>query len=236
MMPADSQKLIITHSILIGVTPLIPVPLVDDFAKAYLQRRLVRRMIASAGLELDEVGVRTLADDRGEGCLWGCLVSVTLGLVKRIFRKVFFFLEWKRTLDLVCRSYYHAYLLDVVVANGWCAPAGPRTPAEVRSAIDEVCRSAPIKPLEHAIRVTFDHSKSLLKGAAAAMHRSVQRIVGKSSSAELEEAIERVEEQEEREIEGVAANLQRAIAAIPEEHFRRLREQLAQRLGFRQNC
>ena len=228
-MPADNQNLIITHSILIGVTPLIPIPLADDLARTYLQRRLVRKIIASAGLQLEEATIQTLADDRGEGCLWGCLVSITLGLAKAVFRKVFFFLEWKRAVDLVSRTYYHGYLVDVVFTNGWYART--RTPAEVRAAIDEVCRTAPIKPLEHAVKLTFGQSKSLLKSAARAMQRNVRRVFRKSTPAEVEQAIEKMEQQKEQEIERMAASLRRGISAIPEEHFRRLREQLALRLG-----
>ncbi|HEU4389642.1 MAG TPA: hypothetical protein VFV34_17690 [Blastocatellia bacterium] len=234
-MPGDNTKQIATYSILIGVTPLIPVPLVDDIARTYLQRRLVRRLIASAGFQLDEQSVQTLADDRGDGCLWGCVVSITSGLIKRLFRKVFFFLEWKRSIDLVSRSYHHGYLLDVVFSRGWCAPAGPRTPIEVRTAIDEVCRTAPVKPLEHAVKVTFEQSKSLLKRAAGSIGRGARRTIHRSTRAELEMALENAEQQKEREIEPVATRLQQAIAAIPEEHFRRLREELSLRLGIHQD-
>ena len=44
MPEAGNQKLIITHAVLTGLTPLIPVPIVDDLVKSYFQRRLVREV------------------------------------------------------------------------------------------------------------------------------------------------------------------------------------------------
>ncbi len=163
-----NQRTITMHAVLIGLTPLIPVPFVDDVVKGYFQRRLVRTLAAAHGRELSAEDVATLTEDRGGGCLKGCLGQVFIFPLKMIFRKVFFFLEWKRAVDLTSHSYHQGYLLDYSLREGWLAAHTPhaKSSMEVRNAIEEVCRDAPIKPVESAIKISFNQSKSMLKAGA----------------------------------------------------------------------
>src|SRR5262245_48986903 len=94
-----NQKLILSHAVLIGLTPLIPIPFVDDLVKSYFQRRMVRKLSAIYGKILSDQEIKTLADDPDQGCLWGCLSNVLLFPLKLLFRLIFFFLEWKRAVD-----------------------------------------------------------------------------------------------------------------------------------------
>jgi hypothetical protein len=43
------QHVLVTHAVLTGLTPLIPVSLVDDLVKSYFRKRLVRTLAASVG-------------------------------------------------------------------------------------------------------------------------------------------------------------------------------------------
>ena len=231
---STNQKQIITHAVLAGLTPLIPIPFVDDMVKTYFQRRLVRNLIASQGQSLSEQEIKTLADDRG-GCFAGCIGSIVLYPAKKIFRKIFFFLEWKRAVDIVGHLYYHGYLLDYALQNHFVAPAGPRNAIETRNAIDSVLKQVNTSLIERAVWGTFNQSKAALKGAAGLLQRSLRRVMGRRPSEELvAQAIEEVGQQEEREIEGVVARLQKAIDDIPAEHFNRLREQFATALNINQ--
>jgi hypothetical protein len=95
-----------------------------------------------------------------------------------------------------------------------------------------VCREAPVKPLESAVGATFRGSKSVLVGAAGVLERALRRrATPRPDPREVAEAVESVESEEERRIEGVTRGLQGAIANIPDEHFRLLRERLDARLG-----
>ncbi len=226
-----NQTLIITHAVLAGLTPLIPIPFVDDLVKTYFQRRLVRGLAASYGQSISEQDIKTLSDDRG-GCLSGCLGTIILYPLKAISRKILFFLEWKRAVDIVSRLYYHGYLLDYCFQNQWITPAGPRYAIEARNAVDEVLRRLNTSLIERAVRAVFRQSRSVIKGAARLLQRSLQRVAGKPSEARVAEAVEAIEEQEEREIEGIVARLQVSIAGIPAEHFESLRGQLAAALNL----
>ena len=226
----NSQRTIITHAVLIGLTPLIPVPVVDDLAKSYFQRRMVRSLAAMRGRQLGAEDVDTLATDRGGGgCLRGCL-TVIVYPIKKIFRKIFFFLELKRAVDLTSGAFHHGYLVDYLFAEWDALGAGAKSTAEVRDAIDAVCREAPIKPLESAVGATFRQSKNVLAAGARLLEGSFRRITGRADEQQVARAVESVEAEEEREIEGIVNRLQNSVNNIPPGHFENLRAQLAARL------
>ena len=109
-----------------------------------------------------------------------------------------------------------------------------RGAAAVREAIEAVCRDSPIKPVESAVGGTFRQSKRVLNSAASLLAQALRRITaaGRPDEKQVARAIETVEPAEEREIETVVARMQKAIAGVPEEHFRSLRAQLDARLGL----
>src|ERR1043165_6899627 len=84
------QRGLVTHAVLVGLTPLVPVPLLDDLVKNYFRRRMVRGLAAAAGRSLNEKELDALAAEKERGCLTGCVVAVLVYPVKAIFRKVFY--------------------------------------------------------------------------------------------------------------------------------------------------
>jgi hypothetical protein len=227
-----NQRQIILHAVLAGLTPLIPVPFVDDLVKAYFKRRLVRKLALAYELFLNDQEIKTLADDADSGCLMGCLTTVVVYPLKAIFRKIFFFQEWKRAIDIVSYTYYQGFLIDAALGENWLKPAGMRRPEEVRAAIDNILLQLNTSLIERAVRGIFEQSKTALKGAARLLQSGLRSLRGKPSEAQVAEAIEGLAEKEEREIEGVIGQLQNAINAMPDEHFERLKVQLAQALSF----
>lgn len=229
-----NQRNIITHAVLVGLTPLIPLPFVDDLVKGYFQRRLVRSLAAAHDRQLSQEDIAVLTEDRGSGCLGGCLGQVFILPLKLIFRKIFFFLEWKRAVDLASHTYHQGYLLDYALGEGWLAAARPSVKAtsvvEMRTAIDEVCRESPVKPVETAIKAAFSQSKSMLRAGAKVLEQAFRRVTGRPDEVQLAETVSAVETKETQVIEGVVSRLQKSIEAIPDEHFRNLRARLAARL------
>jgi hypothetical protein len=225
------QHVLVTHAVLTGLTPLIPVPLVDDLVKNYFRKRLVRNLAAGAGRVLTDEELNTLASEGEGGCLRGCATTVLVYPLKAVFRKVFYFLEWKRAVDLTSRTYHFGYLVGHALRRREGAPSlldahGARA---VNAAIEAVCREAPIKPLESAVGGTFRKSKGGLRAAAALLSRSLRR--QQPQPERVAEAIESVEPEEARELQPVVTRLQRSLASVPEDHFRALRDQLEARLG-----
>jgi hypothetical protein len=221
---SGKQKLIITHALLTGLTPLIPVPIVDDLVKSYFQRRLVRQLARVYAINPTEQEVRTLADDPSSGCLTGCLGGALLLPFKLIFRKLFFFLEWKRAADTVSRTFHQGYLLDCALQLGWYPDQ--RNATDVRGAIDAVCREVGTGPVERAVSATLAQSKTTLISAANLLQRSLSSISGRPDAERVASAAEAVEAEEEREMEGVIEKLQKSIQSVPEGYFNNLRARL----------
>jgi hypothetical protein len=225
------QHVLVTHAVLTGLTPLIPVPLVDDLVKNYFRKRLVRSLAASAGRALGEEELDALASERGSGCLRGCIGTAVVYPLKAVFRKIFYFLEWKRAVDLTSRTYHFGYLVGHALRRRGGGPSllDAHGALAVSQAIEAVCREAPIKPLESAVGGTFRKSKDVLRAAAALLSRSLRRQPPRPER--VAEAIESVEPEEERELKPVVTRLQGSLASVPEEHFRSLRDQLEARLA-----
>jgi len=230
----ERQRNIVTYALLAGLTPLIPVPLLDDLAKNYFRKRLVRGVAEGAGRRLSEEELGALSAEQERGCVTGCLITALVYPLKAVFRKLFYFLEWKRAADLTSRTYHFGYLVAYAMRPraGGASALDLRGAKAVGEAIEAVCREAPIKPLESAVGGTFRQSRRALKGAAALLSSALRRVTGGARAEQVAEAIESVEPQEERELDPVVARLQRSIANVPEEHFRSLRRNLDARLGL----
>src|SRR5687767_2663958 len=96
--PAESQqrRTIATYAVLVGLTPLIPVPFVDDVVEGALVRRFVGALSASRGVTLSDAEVRALSFGSDGGVFKKIARGVFVYPLKKLFRKTFFFLEGKR--------------------------------------------------------------------------------------------------------------------------------------------
>lgn len=228
---SSNQRTIVTYAVLAGLTPLIPIPFVDDLAKAYFKRRMVRLIAKSRNQLFDNEQIKTLADDKDSGCLLGCLTAVTIYPLKKIFRKIFFFLEWKRAIDTVSHTYYQGYLIDYALNEQWIAPYGPAPAEKIRSGLDTVLRQTNTSLIERAVVETFKQSKSALKNAAGLMKRALGRLPRRAPEDQVERAIESIEREEEREVEGAVNQLMKSINSLPSDHFERIKALLAAELN-----
>lgn len=223
-----NQQLITSHAVLIGLTPFIPIPFVDDLAKSYFQRRMVRKIAASYGFTLESKDIKTLADDESGGCLSGCLGTILLYPLAKIFRKIFFFLEFKRVIDTVSRAYHHGFLIDHMCEQGWQPPHYDAK--QMRAAIDATLKETGTKPIENAVGAVFSQSKDVVKNAAEVLRQAFERLTGKSDEQTVAAAAESAEAAEEREITTLTTRLDSAFASVPPDYFQRLRARLAKHL------
>lgn len=227
------QRGLVTHAVLVGLTPLIPVPLLDDVVKNYFRRRMVRGLAAASGRDLSDADLDALASEQERGCLTGCLYTVLVYPLKAIFRKVFYFLEIKRAVDLASRTYHFGYVISYALRPraGGASPLDLYGAKAVNEAAQAACLEAPIKPVEAAIGGTFRKSRNVLRGAAALLASSLRRAPGRAQAERVAQAIEEVEPEEERELEPVVTRIQRSIASVPDEHFRDLLARFDARLA-----
>ncbi|MBI4854716.1 MAG: hypothetical protein HY819_23210 [Acidobacteria bacterium] len=217
-----SSEIITSHSILTGLTPIIPIPFADDLAKSYFQERLVRKLAESYGQSLSNEDLKILAREEKKGCLPGCLTTILFYPIKKLFRKIFFFLEWKRAIDTVSRSYHRGYLLEYSLEEKMLKPKGLYSADEIKNAIEATCLEVGTNPIEKAVKATFDRSKEAVKDVAETLLKSISQIRGNPSDEDLQKAVQNAESAETRT--GVNAQLEQALVTISPDYFQHLKE------------
>lgn len=224
-----NQTLIASHAVLAGMTRFIPVPFVDDMVQSYVLRRLVRRLAESYGVTLGEEDAEALGPEPNTGC-GGCLLSAVIYPLKWLLRKVFFFLEIKRSADLLSRVYHRGVLVEYAMQQKWIGLDAGRPAADVRRAIDEVLREAPIRPVEEAAKLTFRQFTGPFKSAVRLLRSATSGLTKESSADEVENVLETLPPEERKQFDGLVASLVGKINAIPSEHFEAMRAAFDKRM------
>lgn len=171
-----NQLTIITYAVLIGLTPLIPIPILDDLVKSFFSKNLVRSLASAYRFALSEGEVVALAEDRGQGCVNGCLIGMIEYIVKRVLRKIIFVLEWRRTINLVTQAYYVGYLMDYAFQQGLYTSGNVEQAMQLRSAIERARGGANTNLVKRIVRASFDQSRALVLTAAQQIANSLRDI------------------------------------------------------------
>ncbi len=221
---------IVQYAVLVALTPLVPVPFLDDIVKNYLQRKMVRKLGESYQYNFSEAEIKVLADEESGGCLKGCLSMIIMYPFKKIFRKVFFFLEWKRAIDLASYTLHHGILIDYAMSEGWCAPASLKSAAEVRAAVDTVLREVNTKPLEAVLKAAFNQSKNLIVDAANVMKEQLQLLSGKKDEESVALVLQKMEPEERNRLDSIADSVLNSFKTLPSDYFTNLKERLKAKL------
>lgn len=222
-MAGVGQRELLLHAVLVGLTPLIPIPFLDDAVKAAIERRLVRRIAAARGRRLDADEARALTEEPSGNLLVSIGKGIVLFPFKLIFRKLFVVLEVKRASDEASKTYHRGYLFDVVLHNDVLAPNGPHTPAQVREALEKVVDASAVSPLGRSLAGVFEGSRAMLVQLARSLRRERR--------SSVDHAVEEVATRAEGAFGSVLDRMAAAVAAVPAEHFDGLREHLARELG-----
>lgn len=105
---------------LAGLSVLIPVPFVDDAFETFFRRRIPGAVARSRGRTLSPE-VRAALEDEDAAGRGGCAalpVRLTIGLLKRLSRKLLYFLTVKQASDRVSYYWHRAFLMDHMLASG----------------------------------------------------------------------------------------------------------------------
>ena len=214
-----------------ALTPLIPLPFVDDMVQARLERRMVRQLAEAHGLRIWEEEIRILAEGPKRNVVAGIAKGVVLAPVKRILRKVFIVLLGKKMIDVATRTYHVGWMIDLAFARGWCSPVGPHRAREVRAAIDRVLVQVPLatSPVTRALKAGYESSREALGDLFERMQAQMgvlkrdprdDKVDGVLGDAESDGVMAKIIEQ-----------LRHALFDVPDEHFVDLERRLARELG-----
>lgn len=177
---------IVFHSILGGLTALIPVPWVDDWAGNWVRRRMVRELFQQRGIPLEEPVLRSLVPEGTEpsrGCLYQALwITVVLPfrlavyLLRRVLRTILFFIAAKQAADRMSRIFHEGYLLDASLRHGWLGEAVTvERSGQVRAACSEVLAEVNTSPVTSVFRQLIGANRETFLRAAAAWRKALRR-------------------------------------------------------------
>ncbi|MEZ4446908.1 MAG: hypothetical protein R3B72_47955 [Polyangiaceae bacterium] len=226
----DHQTILLTHAFLAALTPLIPVPFVDDVVQGYVERRMVRLLAEGHGLSLSEDAIARLAEGPKKNLFMGIAKGAILAPIKRILRKTFMVLAGKRIVDLASRTYHVGYLVDAAFALQLCQPAGSHSPEVVRGAIERVVQRVPMarSPVTRALRLGFEQSQKAAYEVFEMVRASLGMIRREPRDRDIDGILEDVERQPF--VGRVVEQLTRALSDVPREHFVALEGQLLDQL------
>lgn len=171
------------YSVLAGLTPLVPIPFLDDRILLEVQRRMAWRVARDVGVPVGSTERDLLVGARREsrGCvgwaLWMLRKSIVLlmKLLRKIFRKILVFLAIKEGIDTASRTFHEGYLLHVGLSDRRTArgaePLAEAEAATLRGEIEAALARIDPRPVEQAIRRLFRGSRELLTTAALVLAR-----------------------------------------------------------------
>lgn len=184
-----------------GLTPLIPVPFLDDFALRQVRERMVRSMLQEQGLPTPAKAVAVLAGSHQGptigGRVLGFIKAVALFPVRKVFRKVFVVLWVKDCVDMASASLHHGYLLQHAMARGDLDARGLEgdAPMRVHTAIEATCKEVDSRPINQLLRRLFAGSRLLLAEASQAFLSPLlgqPRVPEKGEEAEVSSLADRL--------------------------------------------
>ncbi|MEM7033708.1 MAG: hypothetical protein AAF629_29455 [Chloroflexota bacterium] len=104
-----------------GLSILIPIPILDWIFEQIFRRRMLKTIAKRRDHPVDPAIQRLFYQIQSDGWIRGCLLfpfKLTLWLLKRISRKILYFLTVKEASDMVSYYWHRAFLLDYMLSQG----------------------------------------------------------------------------------------------------------------------
>lgn len=148
---------------LAGLSILIPIPLIDWLFEKFFERRIPQAIARRRGRTLSPEVTQALRPPQ-EGCAQSCLqmiLAATVGLVKRLSRKLFYFLTIKEATDKVSYYWRQAFLIDYMLAKGHLDQ--PESAQTARLAMEQVMRTTSNSVLLPLAHYAVTHARQILR-------------------------------------------------------------------------
>ncbi|MET0404341.1 MAG: hypothetical protein ABW123_18160 [Cystobacter sp.] len=168
------------HAVAAGLTPLIPVPFVDDYALRRVREDMVRSLLEERALPTPRATVQLLAGlhPRQGSRLQqfagkAAFLSVRL-LWRKGYRRAVTVLWLKDCVDMASLCLHHGYLLQYALERGDLPAASLATPdaaRRVQAAIHAACAELDARPINQALRRLFAGSRLVRDALADALAR-----------------------------------------------------------------
>jgi hypothetical protein len=169
-----------------------------------------------------------------EGCLF------LLGRVlKELFQEVFFFLEWRKAIQVATDAYYSGYLLNELFAYKGFNPAKAD---QYAIAMQKAKQGVNMKLVQGVFRANFRSGKGVLTSVAKWLSsitvgyakdswaRRKKKNVESATEQQMENFFEMHKSRFQELLKDLIASMQTGIGNLPSEHFDELRNKLFEEL------
>ncbi len=168
-----ASRRVLRYAVLAGLCPLIPIPFLDDVLAGMFRARMIRGLVADAGLRPEPLQADLLAFEPLPIRLLGCLFGLIWAVVRKLFRKIVYIFAVKDCVDTASRVMHHGWLFQYALTEGILNQQtfddGNEAIRHVRDAIRTATDRVDPRPVNKALRQVFLGSRSLVKGAARAV-------------------------------------------------------------------
>jgi hypothetical protein len=171
-------RLVVWDSLVGGLCPLLPVPILDDLALRRVRRHLVQRLCQAAGVAPTAYQVTLLAGGRRGLTVGGCAAKAVLYPLKKIYRKVLYFLAIKEAVDTFSLLFHQGYLLQVALDRGALGRQGTPSDGAAHAtglAILNTLEAADTRPINRMIRGVLVGSLGLVAASVRFMASRFRR-------------------------------------------------------------
>ena len=216
-----------------GLSSLIPMPLLDEWARGVILRRMVRELSETRELELSDadVGILVGAAERraGSGLVMAAVRQGGAKVLRKLFKTAFYVLLIREGVHRSAEIFLQGYLLLYAARlPAGLKPAG-RTEERVRAvreAILATTREADVAPVRKAIGRAFRRSFSLLFQVTGLLADHLGRLRSRRESPPPDADL-----REEEELLGGFVDKLAASLWGNQEYFEALEKDFAARLG-----
>jgi hypothetical protein len=229
---------VLYHSILIGAAFFVPIPFLDERLAIFLWKHMVSDLAKIHKKTLTKEQVLALSYQSrfviSEGCLF-----LLKRIFKELFQEIFFFLEWRKAINLATDAYYSGYLLNALFAyEGFDAAKSE----QYAMAMQKAKQGVNMKLVQGVFRANFRSGKGVLTSVAKWLSSitvgyakdSWARRKKKNTDAATEQQMENFFEMHKSRfqtlLKDLIASLQTGIGNLPAEHFDDLRNKLFEEL------
>ena len=227
------------HSILIGAALLVPIPLLDERLATFLWKHMVADLAKSHKRNLTAEQILVLSYQSRFALSDGCLL-VFGRFLRELFQELFFFLEWRKAIQLSADAYYSGYLLNELFADESFEPARA---GQYAVAIQKAKQGVNVKLVQGVFRAHFRSSKGVLKSLAKWLssitvgyvkdswsRRKNKKNAGNASEEQMESFFEMHKSRFQELLKDLITSLQTGIVGLPKEHFDTLRDRFFEEL------
>ena len=230
---------VIYHSILIGVALFVPIPFLDEKLAIFLWKHMVADLAKSHNKTLTKDQIVALSYQSHFGVSDGCLFLLWR-IFKEFFQEIFFFLEWRKAINLATDAYYSGYLLNELFAYEGFDPAKS---GQYAIAMQKAKQGVNMKLVQGVFRANFRSGKGVLTSVAKWLssitvgyakdlwaRRKNRKNAEAASEQQMENFFEMHRSRFQELLKDLITSLQSGIGNLPKGHFDDLRNKLFEEL------